>query len=381
MKRSMMGRIVGLALVGVLVLAGLIGCNGGKDKETAAYDADQLFVKTTTEYEANENILYYRHPDGSETEIANLGFHLPPVVVIGNNIYYTKNADLYAVDFEGNEIGFLDGAETVFRKIVSKDDEWLYCHGSIPQSAMDVYVPIYTKVKADLSETHEITIKELPKLPAEYDRQALYEGILAEVGAYLDLIGVDSAGVLVEPNGLFSEMALDIWAYDSTTDGVDKWITGKALVANSVLYGFDFWFNKDGEETTAFYENPIMLRELVSLEGFTVNLESLYNAGLIESNAKGDPSHVRIMFKDEKYQQYITKNVAAVTWFDLTGEEPEKLEVTTLGAPKLVEIMDEHDYFIIAPQYPTETNTNNKIAFHYDGYYSANLMVVFIPRW
>jgi hypothetical protein len=170
-----MKKLLYCALACLLLLAGCDGAtisNEGTNTEPAfeeapVYDESQFFIKTVEYQEADEHYICYRHPDGTVTEIVEMGIQENPFYIVGERIYYTQGDTLYSVDFTGGDVKTLfDGSEEniSFNTIDRVDGEWLYCSGTKTKYiygdpvALDGphRVPIKTKVKTDFSEFSEI---------------------------------------------------------------------------------------------------------------------------------------------------------------------------------------------------------------------------------
>ena len=155
------------------------------------FDAARLFVKMIECGECNCFYLYYRNPDGSETQIVWMGLQTGteqqhPFYIIGERIFFMQADHLVSVDFSGENKQLLSGdtQEILFDWIDSVDDQWLYVSGTkwqevygngTPLEGMYM-IPVRVRVNADFSEI--IVLADVPKI--SFDGTVLYEAILAE---------------------------------------------------------------------------------------------------------------------------------------------------------------------------------------------------------
>ena len=165
-------------LVGILLTTLLLtGCGnvnslyeGANDlqheENSDIFDETRFFIKTVEYQECNEYFIYYRNPDGSETEVTEIGIQESAYHIIDNRIYFVQGDALISVNFTGGDRQYLydDSSENIsFNSIDSTDDEWLYCigtkyqeiHSDSGEFEVVQRVPVKTKVKADFSEFYE----------------------------------------------------------------------------------------------------------------------------------------------------------------------------------------------------------------------------------
>jgi hypothetical protein len=130
------------------------------------FDETQFFVKTVEYQECSEYFIYYRNPDGTETEITEIGVQESPYYIVNDRIYFAQGDSLISVNFTGGDKQYLydNSAENIsFNFIDSTDGEWLYCSGTKYREIhknSDKFeaahrVSVKTKVKADFSEFYE----------------------------------------------------------------------------------------------------------------------------------------------------------------------------------------------------------------------------------
>jgi len=153
----------------VLTLAGCGIVDGAvyssyPEERAAEYDAARLFVKENVTPTATEYLIYYRNSDGSEREIASMGFTDNPFYIIGDRIYYTRFDSLRSVDFTGMDTIYFYEYGIYINSIDKVDGDWLECTGrqqveiyGDPVALDGIHHPITQfKVKVDFSEFHVI---------------------------------------------------------------------------------------------------------------------------------------------------------------------------------------------------------------------------------
>ena len=232
-----------------------------------------------------------------------------------------------------------------------------------------------------------VAYEEIPVSLTAFDRMKLYNAIISEVNATNDIIMFNSARIVADPDGNYPEMLLTVWAYDRTynnsIDDVDNWIVGDVTIKDDGANGWSVEFVKSDERQLYSSINPLANENemAMSLVGFTVDIEYIYNSNFIKDNIMGEPKNVLIFCNNGEYidTEYIAQDVSNITWFDMQTATPEKIEKPEEITPESV-MLENKDYFIIVPFYEKSAASQYNIAFEYEDYVSANLMAIILPR-
>ena len=130
------------------------------DTELTCNPAD-YYVKTVSYPMINEYIVCCKNPDGSETEIVNMGMQAQQFFISGQRIYFINNG-LRSVNFFGEDEQRLSAAKYQMEQISFVNDGWLYVYaikrdetseGSAPNGSRHVTVQL--RVKDDFSVYEE----------------------------------------------------------------------------------------------------------------------------------------------------------------------------------------------------------------------------------
>jgi len=165
-----MKKILIVILLCALVLTGcgtIHGADVGSNSNGDIFDETQFFIKTVEYQECNVYYIYYRNPDGSETQVTQIGIDETLFHIINGRIYYVQGGSLYSINFSGEDTQILSdssGENITFDWIDDVEGEWLLCSGTKwheiygdPVALDGMHrMPVKTKVKADFSEFYEI---------------------------------------------------------------------------------------------------------------------------------------------------------------------------------------------------------------------------------
>lgn len=359
------------------------------------FDPAQLFVKMVERGECNCFYLYYRNPDGSETQIVWMGLQTGieqehPFFIISERIFFTQAGQLVSVAFNGENINFLFGdteEEISFDWIDFVDGEWLYISGTKWQEIYDDpsmlgefrRVPIRTRVSADFSEI--VVLADISKRP--FGGTALYEAILAEVNTPNENIAIKSARVIVETDGSFSQIMLNILVYRNVANSSDRWSEGSVWAFSQPGTDWHVEFMESTEQSALAFENSVANYRMLTPVEYVTYLEIIYNSNFIEYSAIGTPINHWILHNIEEYLTYASQDESTVEWFSFRNGVTEKAIKPGEISPTRHNLIAQ-DYFIIVSLYWKNAVPEDRIIFEYGyeegAFVTANVRAVFFTH-
>ena len=193
-------------LLALMLLATLLpGC--GKKEQ---WNVDNFFLSDDgTTYSVS-----YRHDDGTEEVVAEMGSYPQPLTIIAGKLYYVHGGSMVAVDLK----------DPTQRQTLTEPGLSGLSIGFIDDGA--VYCPLATdtekcyRVALDLSECTRVAIPREQR-PTDYD--ALLDQIYAAVGAIDNRMALRTLRARYSETGSLTSLEMTVWSLQEETYSLNSW--------------------------------------------------------------------------------------------------------------------------------------------------------------
>lgn len=234
----------------------------------------------------------YRHSDGTEELIAEMGSYPQPLVIQSGHLYYVHGGSLVSIDLKDPEK----------RESLSEPGLSGLSIGWADEEA--VYCPLLTdtekcyRIALDLSDCQRITI---PREQRPTDYAQLLDQICQAVGAIDDRIALRTVRARYSDTGSLSSMELRLWVLQEQTYALNSWADFQVTVTRS----------GDGFDVSAqdqFRPLPMdsgTIAKMLSLQDFIKTLQAMDDSDLWNSQKAGQPQYYALTYHAEEYEAAI----------------------------------------------------------------------------
>lgn len=272
-------------LICLLSLLSLLLCGCTQREE---WSVDNYFLSD----DGSTYSVSYRHEDGTEELIAEMGSYPQPLAIQSGHLYYVHGGSLVSVDLKDPEK----------RESLSESGLSGLSIGWMDEEA--VYCPLLTdtekcyRITLDLSDCQRITIPREQR-PTDYDQ--LLEQICQAVGAIDDRIALRTVRARYSETGSLSSMELRLWVLQEQTYALNSWADFQVSITRE----------GDGFDVSAqdqFRPLPMdsgTIAKMLSLQDFIKTLQAVDTSDLWSSQKSGQPQYYNLTYHAEEYEAAI----------------------------------------------------------------------------
>ena len=255
-------------LLALMLLATLLpGC--GKKEQ---WNVDNFFLSDDgTTYSVS-----YRHDDGTEEVVAEMGSYPQPLTIIAGKLYYVHGGSMVAVDLK----------DPTQRQTLTEPGLSGLSIGFIDDGA--VYCPLATdtekcyRVALDLSECTRVAIPREQR-PTDYD--ALLDQIYAAVGAIDNRMALRTLRARYSETGSLTSLEMTVWSLQEETYSLNSWADVHVSVQRS---GSGFTVAAQDQHRPLPMDSETVAA-MLSVQRFVETVKAVDSADLWTSQKTGQP--------------------------------------------------------------------------------------------
>lgn len=268
-------------LLALMLLATLLpGC--GKKEQ---WNVDNFFL-------SDDGATYsvsYRHDDGTEEVVAEMGSYPQPLTIIAGKLYYVHGGSMVAVDLK-------DPAQ---RQTLTEPGLSGLSIGFIDDGA--VYCPLATdtekcyRVALDLSECTRVAIPREQR-PTDYD--ALLDKIYAAVGAIDNRMALRTLRARYSETGSLTSLEMTVWSLQEETYSLNSWADVHVSVQRS---GSGFTVTAQDQHRPLPMDSETVAA-MLSVQRFVETVKAVDSADLWTSQKTGQPLYYQLTYHASEYE-------------------------------------------------------------------------------
>lgn len=268
-------------LLALMLLATLLpGC--GKKEQ---WNVDNFFL-------SNDGTTYsvsYRHDDGTEEVVAEMGSYPQPLTIIAGKLYYVHGGSMVAVDLK----------DPTQRQTITEPGLSGLSIGWIDQEA--VYCPLTTdtekcyRVALDLSSSSRMTIPREHR-PTDYD--ALLDRIYAAVGAIDNRIALRTLRARYSETGSLTSLEMTVWSLQEETYSLNSWADVHVSVQRS---GSSFTVSAQDQHRPLPMDSDTVAA-MLSVQQWAETMQAMDQADLWAGQLTGQPLYYELTYHAAEYE-------------------------------------------------------------------------------
>lgn len=252
----------------------------------------------------------YRHADGTEELIAEMGSYPQPLAIQSGHLYYVHGGSLVSVDLKDPEK----------RESLSEPGLSGLCIGWADEEA--VYCPLLTdtekcyRIALDLSDCQRITI---PREQRPTDYEQLLGQICEAVNAIDDRIALRTVRARYSDTGSLSSMELRLWVLQEQTYALNSWADFQVSITRE---GDSFHVSAQDQ----FRPLPMdsgTIAKMLSLQDFLKTLRAMDDSDLWNGQKVGQPQYYALTYHAEEYEAAVLAAGAEIPCLNPDGTAAE----------------------------------------------------------
>ena len=268
-------------LLALMLLATLLpGC--GKKEQ---WNVDNFFLSDDgTTYSVS-----YRHDDGTEEVVAEMGSYPQPLTIIAGKLYYVHGGSMVAVDLK----------DPTQRQTLTEPGLSGLSIGFIDDGA--VYCPLATdtekcyRVALDLSECTRVAIPREQR-PTDYD--ALLDKIYAAVGAIDNRMALRTLRARYSETGSLTSLEMTVWSLQEETYSLNSWADVHVSVQRS---GSSFTVSAQDQHRPLPMDSDTVAA-MLSVQQWAQTMQAMDQADLWAGQLTGQPLYYELTYHAAEYE-------------------------------------------------------------------------------